>query len=100
VRRPGTVVEGGGLVPVAAGSQEAAHGGGYHDGMPGGRAGGVVRGGVQVCALGFQPGGRLREGGHVRELRRRVAGQRAAVGAGPGVEVLSGGQGGVQVVVQ
>ena len=94
-------MEGGGLVPVAAGAQEAAHRGGDRDGVQGPPArGGVVRGGVQVRALGFQPGGRLPEGGQVGGMRRRVAGRRAAVGAGPGGEVPAGGQGGVQVVVQ
>jgi hypothetical protein len=49
--------------------------------MPGVTAGGgVVRGGVQVGPRGFQPGGRLPEGGQVRGLRRRVPGQPAAVG--------------------
>src|SRR5215467_7008051 len=69
--------------------------------MPGEPAvGGVVCGGVQVGALGFQPGGSLRKGGQVRGLRRRVTGQRVAVGVGPGGEVPAGGHGGVQVVVQ
>src|SRR5262249_48162503 len=63
-RGQGGPVQGGGLVPVTAGGQEAAYRGGQGDGM---RqtcvAGGVVRGGVQVRPLGFQPGGRLPEGG-------------------------------------
>jgi hypothetical protein len=61
------LVEGGGLIPVTADDQEAADRGGYRDGMPGVAAGGgVVRGGVQVRALCFQPGGRLPEGRQVR----------------------------------
>ena len=64
------------------------------------RGGGVVGGGVQVRPLGFQPGGRLIEGGQAGGLGWRVAGRRAAGGAGPGGEVPVGGQGGVQVVVQ
>ena len=82
------LVEGGGLIPVTAGGQETANRGGYRDGMPGVAAGGgIVRGGVQVRALCFQPGDRLPEGRQVRGLRRRVAGQRATVRAGPGGEV-------------
>src|SRR5262249_11089963 len=95
------LVEGGGLVPVTAGGQEAAHRIRYRDGIAGASAcGGVVRGGVQVGALGLQPDDRPPEGGQFRRLRRRGAGQRAVVGAGPGGEVPTGGQGGVQVVVQ
>src|SRR5580692_3915027 len=95
------LVEGGGLIPVPASGQEAANRGGYRDGVPGVAAGGgVVRGGVQVRALCFQPGCRLPEGGQVRGLWGRVAGHRAAVRAGLGGEVPAGGQGGVQVVIQ
>src|SRR5262249_31296662 len=100
-RGQGGLVEGGGLVPVAAGGQEAAHRGGYRDGMPGAPAGGgVVRGSVQVRPLGFQPGGRPAEGGQVRGVRRRVARRWPMAGAGPVGEVPAGGQGGVQVVIQ
>ena len=99
-RRQGAVVEGGGLIPVTAGGQEAAHRGGYLDGMPEASvSGAVVRGGVQVRPLGFQPGGRLPEGGQVRALRRRAA-RRSAVAAGPAGEVPPGRHGGVQVVIQ
>jgi hypothetical protein len=81
------LVEGGGLIPVTAGGQKTANRGGYRHGMPGVAAGGgVVRGGVQVRALCLQPGGRLPEGGQVRGLRRRVAGQRTAVRAGRGAK--------------
>lgn len=77
------LVKGGGLIPVTAGGQEAADRGGYRDGMPVVTAGGgVVRGGVQVRALCFQPGGRLPEGGQVRSLRRRAAGRRYALARG------------------
>ena len=100
-RGQGTVVEGGGLVPVTAGGQEAADRGGDGEGVREPCApGGVVRRGVQVRPVGFQPGGRLPESGQVRGRGRRLAGREAAVGAGPGAEVPPGGQGGVQVVVQ
>jgi hypothetical protein len=100
-RGQGSLVEGGGLIPVAAGDQEAAHRGGQGEGMSETcMAGGVVRGGVQVRTLGFQPGACLPKGGQPGGLGRRSAWQRASVGAGPRGEVLAGGQGGVQVVIQ
>ena len=84
-------MEGGGQIPVTAGGQEPADRDGYRDGMPGMPAGGgVVRGGVQIGALGFQPGDRLPEGGKVRDLRRRAARRLLAERSGPGVEVPAG----------
>ena len=62
--------------------------------------GGVVRGGVQVRPLGFQPRDRLHEGRYVGSLGGWAAKLRAAAGPGPGGEVPAGGHGGVEVVVQ
>src|SRR5262249_1648871 len=100
-RGQGGPVEGGGLVPVTAGLQEAAHRDGQGGRRRQGRAGGGgLHGGVQDGGLGFQPGGRVPEGGHSGGQGWRAAGRRAAVGAGPGGEVPASGQGGVQVVIQ
>ena len=100
-RGQGGPVEGSRLIPVTARGQEAAHRDGQGEGMRETCAvGRAVGGGVQVCPVGFQPGACLLERGQVRGLSRRQTGRRTAVGAGPGGEILAGGQGGVQVVIQ
>ncbi len=88
------------LIHVAVGEQEAAYRSGDSHGVrvPPGR-GGVVRGGVQVRALGFQPCGCLLEGGQPGGIRGRAGGGWEAV-AGHRGEVLARHHGGVQVVVQ
>jgi hypothetical protein len=60
----------------------------------------VVRSGMQIRALGFQPVGRLPVGGHVGDAGWEVAGRHTAPGDTSGGSLKVGGQGGVQVVVQ
>ena len=74
-------MEGSELIPVTAGGQEVAYRGGDGNGIRGScLAGGVIRGGVQVHPLGFQPGACRPQGGHVGGLGRRPDGRRAAGG--------------------
>jgi hypothetical protein len=89
------------LIPVASGVQESVHRGGDQQGIEGPRGGGgIADGRVQVGTLGFQPGGRLLWRRYRRRAGRREARRRGAFGSGPRGNVLAGGQGGVQVVVQ
>ena len=60
----------------------------------------VLGGGVQVAALGLQPGGRVLQRGQVGGASWRVPGQAAAMRDRPGDDVLASGQDGVEVVVQ
>ena len=97
----GGPAETGNLVPAALDVQEAAHRNGNPDGMHKTPVGcGVAGTGVQVGALGLQPGDRLvlradfRGPGRRRARRRRV-GDGGAPGGMP-----AGGHGGVKVVVQ
>ena len=89
-----------GLVPVAAGTQEAAHRGSDGDGMQRHLVGGgVVDGRVQVGALSFEPGGRLGGRGQLRSAGRRTGRRQAPARGGPGGDVTAGGRGDVGVVV-
>jgi len=75
-------VQGSHLIPVAVGDQEASHRARNLDGVQGVPARrGVSSGGVQVEALGFQPGRRLIDGGQLWGVRRRVL-RSAGYGAG------------------
>ena len=68
-------MEGGRLIHVTVDEKEAAHGGGnLHDVPRPPVGGGVVHGGVQVRPLGFEPSGRLPEGGQVGSIGRWLAG--------------------------
>src|SRR5215472_11594896 len=97
----GALLQRSALIPVTTSAQEAANGGrdGYGVRRPP-MAGGVSRRGVYISALGLQPGRGLREGGQVRDVGRRMAGRRTAVGALPLAEMLAGGEAGVRVIVQ
>src|SRR5262249_53467556 len=89
-----------GLVPVAAGTQEAAHRGSDCGGMQGHVVGGGgVDGRVQVGALRFEPGGRLPGRAQLRNASWWAGRRQAPTGGGPRGDVPAGRGGDVRVVV-
>ncbi len=97
----GGLAETGSLVPVTFGEQEIADRGGNPDGVRKPFVGcGVACTGVQVGALGPQPGDRLFLRAQFRSPGRRGAWQRRAGDEGAPGDVLAGGHGRMQVVVQ